>query len=58
MNARGQVIGINTMILTGGVEQSAGIGFAIPINTAKAVLDDLVHLGRSAVRRWAFARFP
>ena len=35
------------MILTGGVEQSAGIGFAIPINTAKAVLDDLVHLGRA-----------
>lgn len=49
LNARGQVIGINTMILTGGVEQSAGIGFAIPINTAKAVVDDLVHLGR--VRR-------
>ncbi|HZU34149.1 MAG TPA: trypsin-like peptidase domain-containing protein [Candidatus Angelobacter sp.] len=49
LNTRGEVIGINTMILTGGVEQSAGIGFAIPINTAKAVLDDLVHLGR--VRR-------
>jgi S1-C subfamily serine protease len=49
LNARGQVIGINSMILTGGAEQSAGIGFAIPINTAKAVLDDLVHLGR--VRR-------
>jgi S1-C subfamily serine protease len=49
LNSRGQVIGINSMILTGGVEQSAGIGFAIPINTAKAVLDDLVHLGR--VRR-------
>src|SRR5579859_5454282 len=27
LNAHGQVIGINTMILTGGVEQSAGIGF-------------------------------
>src|SRR5215831_18855807 len=49
LNARGQVIGINTMILTGGAEQSAGIGFAIPINTAKAVLNDLVTLGR--VRR-------
>jgi S1-C subfamily serine protease len=49
LNGHGQVIGINTMILTGGVEQSAGIGFAIPINTAKAVLDDLVRLGR--VRR-------
>jgi S1-C subfamily serine protease len=47
LNSRGQVIGINSMILTGGVEQSAGIGFAIPINTAKAVLDDLIHLGRA-----------
>jgi S1-C subfamily serine protease len=49
LNSRGQVIGINSMILTGGAEQSAGIGFAIPVNTAKAVLEDLVHLGR--VRR-------
>src|SRR5215472_3882297 len=49
LNGQGQVIGINSMILTGGAEQSAGIGFAIPINTAKAVLDDLVRLGR--VRR-------
>jgi S1-C subfamily serine protease len=49
LNSHGEVIGINSMILTGGAEQSAGIGFAIPINTAKAVLDDLVTLGR--VRR-------
>src|SRR5258708_18155412 len=49
LNSRGQVIGINSMIFTGGAEQSAGIGFAIPINTAKAVLDDLVSMGR--VRR-------
>jgi S1-C subfamily serine protease len=48
MNWRGEVIGINTMIYSG-VGQSAGIGFAIPINTAKAVLGDLVTLGR--VRR-------
>jgi len=47
LNSRGQVIGINSMILTGGAEQSAGIGFAIPINTAKSVLDDLVHLGHA-----------
>jgi S1-C subfamily serine protease len=47
LNSRGQVIGINSMILTGGVEQSAGIGFAIPINTAKSVLDDLVHIGHA-----------
>ncbi|MFZ0560212.1 MAG: PDZ domain-containing protein, partial [Terriglobales bacterium] len=44
----GEVIGINTMIASS-VGQSAGIGFAIPINTAKAVVNDLVTLGR--VRR-------
>src|SRR5215470_5512664 len=48
MNAHGEVIGINTMILSN-ANQSAGIGFAIPINTAKAVLNDLMTLGR--VRR-------
>src|SRR5436305_9484033 len=48
MNWHGEVIGINTMILSN-VGQHAGIGFAIPINTAKAVLNDLVTLGR--VRR-------
>src|SRR6185437_3453490 len=49
LNAHGEVIGINFQIATNGVEQSAGIGFAIPINAAKAVLNDLVTLGR--VRR-------
>jgi len=49
LNWHGEVIGINSMILTGGAEQSAGVGFAIPINSAKAVLNDLVQFGR--VRR-------
>ena len=48
LNWHGEVIGINTMIASA-AGQSAGIGFAIPINTAKAVLNDLVTLGR--VRR-------
>jgi S1-C subfamily serine protease len=48
MNGHGEVIGINTMILSN-VGQNAGIGFAIPINTAKAVLNDLMTVGR--VRR-------
>ncbi|MBZ5630135.1 MAG: trypsin-like peptidase domain-containing protein [Acidobacteriia bacterium] len=48
LNSKGEVIGINTLIASS-VGQSAGIGFAIPINTAKAVLNDLVTLGR--VRR-------
>jgi S1-C subfamily serine protease len=49
LNSRGEVIGITTMIASNGAEQSAGIGFAIPINTAKAVLDDYAKYGR--VRR-------
>lgn len=52
LNSHGEVIGITTMIAgnpNGGAEQSAGIGFAIPISTAKAVLDDFARYGR--VRR-------
>jgi len=45
LNSHGEVIGINSMIATGGSNQSAGIGFAIPINTAKAVLSDLITTG-------------
>jgi len=52
LNSRGEVIGINTLIATNpneSVEQSAGIGFAIPIDTAKAVLGDFQRYGH--VRR-------
>ena len=49
LNARGEVIGITTLIANNGADQSSGIGFAIPINTAKAVLDDFAKYGR--VRR-------
>jgi S1-C subfamily serine protease len=45
INSRGEVIGINTAIYSpsGG---SVGIGFAIPINTAKRLLPQLVSRGR------------
>jgi S1-C subfamily serine protease len=46
LNSRGEVIGINAMIASNGADQSSGIGFAIPINTAKAVLADLTRYGR------------
>ena len=49
LNSRGEVIGITTLIASAGADQSAGIGFAIPINTAKSVLDDFAKYGR--VRR-------
>jgi S1-C subfamily serine protease len=49
LNSRGEVIGITTLIASNGSDQSAGIGFAIPINTAKAVLEDFARFG--SVRR-------
>jgi S1-C subfamily serine protease len=45
LNSRGEVIGITTLIANNGADQSAGIGFAIPINTARAVLDDFAKYG-------------
>ena len=47
LNSHGEVIGINTMIASNGADQSSGIGFAIPINTAKAVLNDLTRYGHA-----------
>jgi S1-C subfamily serine protease len=50
LNSHGDVIGITTMIATNpnaNVDQSAGIGFAIPIATAKAVLDDFAKYGHA-----------
>jgi Do/DeqQ family serine protease len=47
LNARGEVIGINTAILSSG----QGIGFAIPINTAQRVASALISRGR-VVRGW------
>ncbi len=45
-NARGEVIGINTAIFSrGGIQKNMGVGFAVPINQAKAVIDDLRHRG-------------
>jgi S1-C subfamily serine protease len=47
LNAQGQVIGINSQIETGGSgDGSVGIGFAVPINTAKAVIPQLEKSGR------------
>jgi serine protease Do len=45
VNSVGQVIGINTFIFTesGG---SLGVGFAIPINTAKRMLDEIITYGK------------
>jgi serine protease Do len=48
VNADGQVVGINSFIFTGGAYTSGsiGIGFAIPINRAKEVVEELKTKGR------------
>ena len=50
VNIKGEVIGINTAIYAPtGV--FAGVGFAIPINNAKEILDELIEKGK-VVRGW------
>jgi Do/DeqQ family serine protease len=52
INAHGELIGMNTMILTGGNTGfggeggSIGIGFAVPSNMARQVFDQLVKSGK------------
>jgi S1-C subfamily serine protease len=41
LDANGRVIGINSQIATGGGQGSVGIGFAVPVNTAKELLPEL-----------------
>lgn len=50
LDSQGRVIGINTMILSPGrTGGSVGVGFAVPVNTLKFFLSDLIEFGR--VRR-------
>lgn len=50
VNSRGELVGINTQIFTqtGGYQ---GLGFAVPSNLARAVMDDFIKFGQ--VRRGA-----
>ena len=52
VNLNGELIGINTAIATGGYMRSnAGVGFAIPSNLAKTIMNDLISEGR-VIRSW------
>jgi Do/DeqQ family serine protease len=51
INAKGELIGVNTMILTGGTSfggegGNIGIGFAVPSNMAKSVMDQIMKSGK------------
>ena len=49
VNLRGELIGINTAILSAGGAGNVGIGFAIPINMVRQIVDQLIEYGE--VRR-------
>jgi S1-C subfamily serine protease len=48
LNARGEVIGVNTQIGTGGISGSGnvGIGFAVPSNTVKNIVAQILRSGK------------
>ncbi|GAA4195091.1 trypsin-like peptidase domain-containing protein [Microbispora amethystogenes] len=48
VNAAGEVVGVNTAIATSGSSSgNIGVGFAIPINTAKLVSEQLIKTGKA-----------
>ena len=49
LNSRGEVIGINTAIVSPSNTGNVGIGFAVPVETVRRVTNDLITYGR--VRR-------
>lgn len=57
LDSRGRVVGINTMIYSpsGG---SVGIGFAVPVETAKRVISDIKQYGRVRKPNLAIEAYP
>lgn len=49
VNLNGELIGINTAIIAAGGQGNVGIGFAIPINMVRLIVDQLIEFGE--VRR-------
>ena len=47
LNTRGEVIGVNTQITTGGAsEGNVGVGFAVPVDTVKSVTAQIIRVGK------------
>ena len=55
MNAYGELVGINSAVLSPG-GQNVGISFAIPVATAKSVMDQIVAHGK-VIRGWIGAEY-
>lgn len=47
-NTNGEVIGVNTAKMP----YAQGIGFAVPVNTARIIMNDLIESGRITKRPW------
>jgi 2-alkenal reductase len=47
INLVGEVIGINTMVVRGGMSEAEGLGFAIPSNVARNVVRNLIETGEA-----------
>ncbi len=46
VNVRGELVGINTAIVSGGSGGNQGVGFAIPVNMAHAVMEEILKHGK------------
>ena len=46
VNDRGELIGINTAIIAHGSEGNQGIGFAVPVNLARNIMDQILKNGK------------
>jgi serine protease Do len=46
VSSTGEVVGINTFIFSGGEGGNLGMGFAIPVNTARLIYDEITTYGR------------
>src|SRR5207247_10345450 len=46
VNTKGELVGINSQILSNGSQGNIGIGFAIPVNMARHVMEDLRTKGK------------
>jgi len=56
VNDRGELIGINTAIISRGSSGNQGIGFAVPVNLARNVMDQIIKTGK--VRRARLGIYP